>query len=183
LSGPIRDIEPWFADGLEVRESAIHGLGLFAGTYFPRGADLIRLGGRLFHISERRLPEVMPSTTTPISEEVVLAEPSYGKKDLSDYVNHSCNPNIGFRDAMCLVAINDVSANEELVTDYAFWEADSGWRLKAPCNCGSLCCRRTVSGGDWKSVRPDDEPFQYFSPFLKRRILSLTRGEDAIDTR
>lgn len=170
----IRDIEPWFADGLEVCTSIIHGLGLFAATPFPYGCDILHLGGCLYHISQRRSADLMPSTTTPLSEEVLLAEPAQGRKDYSDYLNHSCDPNVGFRDAISIIAIRNIAAGEELVIDYAFWESDATWKLKTVCNCGSRNCRKIVSGEDWKHVVPIDDRFQYFSPFVRRRILALT---------
>jgi hypothetical protein len=166
-------MEPWFADGLEVRLSIVHGQGLFVTEAFPFGSLIIRLGGCLFHISQRRSADVMPSTSTPLSEEVILAEPARGRKDYSDYLNHSCEPNIGFRDAISIVAIRNIAAGEELVIDYAFWECDAAWKLKTLCNCGSRNCRKIVSGEDWKQVRLTDDRLQYFSPFVRRRILAL----------
>lgn len=179
----IRDIELWFADGLEIRPSIIHGQGLYATRPFRRGSDIFRLGGCLFHISERRTAVVMASTTTPLSEQVLLAEPALGSKDYSDYLNHACGPNIGFRDAISIFAIKDIAAGEELVIDYAFWECDPVWKLKNVCNCGSENCRKDVSGEDWKLIKPNDERFQYFSPFLKRRILTLAERGNANGTR
>lgn len=183
MPGIIRDIEPWFVDGLEVRNSIVHGQGLYGKRHFQRASDILRLGGCLFLIFERRSVDVMPSTTTPLSEKVLLAEPSQGSKDYSDYLNHSCDPNIGFRDAISIVAIRDIPAGEELVIDYAFWECDSAWKLKNACNCGGRNCRKNVTGEDWKMVRPTDERFRYFSPFVKRRILGLAKRGNTNDTR
>jgi hypothetical protein len=178
---PIPDIEPWFSDGLEVRNSSIHGRGLFVSRYLTGGSDILRLGGFLFHISERRSGSVMPSTTTPLSENVLLAEPSGGSKDYSDYINHSCDPNIGFRDAISLVAIRDIPTDEELVIDYAFWECDPDWKLRQTCNCGRGNCRKNITGKDWMLVRPTDHLFRYFSPFVKRRILNIAIKGSADD--
>lgn len=179
----IRDIEPWFADGLVVRSSIVHGQGLYAIRHYRRGSNILRLGGCLFHISERRTAGVMPSTTTSLSEEVILAEQSHGSRDYSDYLNHSCDPNVGLRDAISIVAIRDIPAGEELVIDYTFWECDSTWKLKNVCNCGGWNCRKNVTGEDWKVVRPTDERFMYSSPFVKRRILALTEKGNNNDTR
>jgi hypothetical protein len=170
----IRDIEPWFSDGLEVHKSSVHREGLYANRGFCGGSDIMRLGGCLFHVDERRSVHVMPSTTTPISEKVLLAEPSVGSRDYSDYLNHSCDPNIGFRDAISIVAIRDIRCGEELMIDYAFWECDPTWQLKNICNCGAQCCRKHVTGEDWKAIKPTDKLFKYFSPFLKRRICALS---------
>lgn len=74
----IKDIEPWSADGLEVRSSIIHGQGLFAARPFSSGSHILRLGGYLFPISKRWSSDVMPSTTTPLCEEFILAERAGG---------------------------------------------------------------------------------------------------------
>ena len=174
----IRDIEPWFADGLSVHASVIHGLGLHATRAFVRGSDILRFGGCLFHLSKRRSPLVMPSTTTPLSEDILLAEPSEGKKDLSDYLNHSCDPNIDFRDAISLVAIRSIGVGDEIVIDYAFWECDRTWKLMRQCHCGSPKCRKSVTGEDWKTVKSTDRYLSYFSPFLRRRIRSWTSKKE-----
>lgn len=168
-----QDIDPWFTEGLEVRCSGVHGQGLFTKKCFNLGSDILRMGGCLFHISARKSSNVMPSTTTALSEEVLLAEPPAGSKDFSDYLNHSCNPNIGFRDALSIIAIKDIIAGEELTIDYSFFECDSTWKLKNTCNCGAHCCRKVVTGEDWKTINPSDKQFKYYSPFIKRRILSL----------
>ena len=168
----MRDVEPWFAHGLVVRKSRIHGLGLFTDYGLRKGDDILRFGGSFFHISQRNSHLVMPSTSIPLSEELVLAEPSAGERDLSDYINHSCNPNAGFRDALTLVAIKSINFEEEIVVDYTFWECDSAWRLKQPCNCGAESCRKLVKGTDWERILLADPCMRFFSPFLRRRIIS-----------
>jgi len=173
MSGIIRDIEPWFMKGLEVRASRIHGDGLHTQKDIKRDAVILRMGGCFFLLSDRCTSSVMPSTITPISDQVILAESVMGDKDYSDYINHSCNPNIGFLDALTIVAIDDICIGEELVIDYAFWESDEQWILKYICNCGSPQCRRNVTGLDWKSFTSSDKKYLYFSPFLRRRILTL----------
>lgn len=176
----VRDIEPWFSDGLEVRDSAIHGQGLYATRLLQRGEIVLRLGGCLYSMSRRRSDLIMPSTTTPLCEEVILAEPADGCRDYSDYLNHSCDPNIGFHDAISLVAVRDIQAGSELVLDYTFCESDEAWNLKGPCRCGSICCRGSVTGADWRTVSATDTNFAYYSPFVKRRIVA-TRRRKGID--
>ena len=167
----IRDLEPWFAASLKVKKSRIHGLGTFACEPFFKGDEIFRLGGFLFLLPERNSAAVMASTSVPLSEEVLLAESASGNKDASDFLNHSCEPNLGFKDSISLVAIRDIAKGEELVIDYAFWECDPAWKLKTSCNCGSTTCRGSVTGRDWQSLTPSSEYSPYFSPFLKRRIL------------
>jgi hypothetical protein len=106
----------------------------------------MRLGGVLFESSQRRTTEVMPSTTTPLGETVLLAEPRFGTKDFSDYLNHSCNPNLGFKDAIDIVAIRNILQGEELTIDYTFCECDVSWNLRNLCGCGFERCRVNVTG-------------------------------------
>lgn len=97
------------------------------------------------------------------------------ESDYSDYLNHSCNPNVGMDDCLTVIAINDISAGEELVYDYAFCEADEQWRLKAVCNCGSTNCRKTITGEDWKLFGQSHKLFPFFSPFIRRRIIAYEK--------
>lgn len=176
MNSYVKDIVPWFSEGLAIRLSKIHGKGLFAINPFCPGTILIRLGGFLFPNSERRSDKILPSTTTPLTEEVFLAEPSFGEKDYSDYLNHSCQPNVGFFDAITVVTVEKIKPGDEILIDYAFWEIDSKWFLRSSCNCGSRNCRHIVSGEDWKKVKVNDYYFEYYSPFIKRKILQLKKG-------
>ena len=46
--------EPWLHPGIEVRESEIHGRGLFATGSLDAGLVVVRLGGRLVGTEELR---------------------------------------------------------------------------------------------------------------------------------
>lgn len=174
----IRDIEPWFAAGLLVRPSPIHGSGLYTTRRFSSGRTILRLGGCLFPLRDRCSSFVMPSTTTPLSDQIILAEPAGGERDLSDYLNHSCDPNLAFRDAISIIAMRDIDPDEELLIDYAFWECDPAWQLRGPCNCSSRPCRKKVTGKDWEAVDLAHARLVYFSPFLRRRILRRANQEE-----
>ena len=57
---------------------------------------------------------------------------------------------MGFAGDIVLVAMRDISAGEELTTDYALFDDHDG---TMECRCGTPPCRDTVSGRDWQ--RPD----------------------------
>jgi SET domain-containing protein len=63
------------------------------------------------------------------------------------FLNHSCQPSVGFAGNIVLVAMRDVSAGEELVTDYALFDDDDG---EMPCRRGTVSCRGTIGGRDWQ---------------------------------
>ena len=95
------------------------------------------------------------------------------KEDISidDFMNHSCNPNLGLLDEVTLVAIRDIKPNEELTIDYAIELADIDYIMSKKCNCKSLNCRKTITGKDWQLKSVQDNCGKYFSPFLKKKII------------
>ena len=54
------------------------------------------------------------------------------------FINHSCEPNVGFAGNTVLVATRDISPGEELTTDYALFDDYDGMM---PCRCGTPSCR------------------------------------------
>lgn len=167
----MRDINVRYFKKLYVDISDISGQGLFAGEKIAKGEIILSFGGTLALQADRYSGKYMSSTFVGISETVMLCETSDAEKDFSDYINHSCNPNAGMLDCLSVVAVRDINEHEEIVCDYAFWEANEKWVLKKTCNCGSSNCRRSISGKDWKKVKPEDDNFEFFSPYIKRRII------------
>jgi uncharacterized protein len=85
------------------------------------------------------------------------------------FINHSCEPNVGFAGNIVLVAMRDIAAGEELTTDYAlFDDADD----PMTCNCGTPSCRGTISGRDWQLPELQRTYGSYFSSYLLRRFAS-----------
>jgi uncharacterized protein len=164
------DLLPWFLDSLVAMASPIDGEGVFATASIEEGQVLMRVGGYLAPQAARYTPGVVPSTSIGVAEGIVLCELRSSDKDLSDWINHSCDPNAGFLDAISIVAARDIGAGEEVTIDYAYWEGDETWALKASCACGALDCRRAVTGRDW--ARPDiaARVGRWAAPFIRRRI-------------
>lgn len=167
----MQDIKEKYFKKLYIGISDINGEGLFAGEKINKDEIILNFGGSIELQKERYSGKYMASTFVGISESVMLCEKISSKKDLSDYINHSCNPNAGMLDCLTIIAIRDIDKDEEIVCDYSFWEADQEWVLKNICNCGDKNCRRHISGKDWEKIKPEDAKFDYFSPFIKRRIL------------
>lgn len=69
---------------------------------------------------------------------------------MAQYVNHSCEPNIGVKNRSVFVAMRDISKGEELVTSYAFLGYEYGKEMTVDgkekvevnrkCNCGTKSC-------------------------------------------
>ncbi len=87
--------------------------------------------------------------------------------DMSVLINHSCDPNVGFRGQVVYVAMRDIAAGEELCHDYAMERSDD---YTLDCDCGSALCRGKVTGQDWKLPELQARYGRYFSIYLWMKI-------------
>jgi hypothetical protein len=77
-----------------------------------------------------------------IGPETYLAEEP-GHPRLDDFVNHSCDPNVGFLDGSpILYALRAIDPGEELFWDYRTSINEPGWEV--PCTCGARLCRGKI---------------------------------------
>lgn len=130
------------------------------------GELVVIFGGVIISLSEMNLlPESEKKMTMQIDDSLF----SYSKiRHDSDYINHSCNPNLGFKDSFTLISMRNISAGEEVTFDYAM--CDSEPFDEFICNCGSIACRGKVTGNDWSRPDLQNKYVGWFSPYLQRRI-------------
>jgi SET domain-containing protein len=83
------------------------------------------------------------------------------------FINHSCEPNVGFAGNILLVAMRDIDPGEELTTDYALFDDYDG---EMQCRCGTASCRGTIGGRDWQRPELQRRYGNYFSWYLLRRL-------------
>ena len=171
----IPDLVASMHPSLETRNSHIHGTGLFAATPLASGTVIIRFGGFFFTASSRADALIVePSTAVGVSESTIIGEHAGTDRDISDYINHSCGPNLGMLDALTLVTIADVGEGAELTADYAYWESDADYEMPRKCRCGVAKCRSTITGNDWRMAADCPHLVQWSSPYIRRRIQALT---------
>lgn len=149
--------------------SRIQGRGLFATEPIAAGEVVAIKGGHIVDTATlHALPEKLQNSDVQIADDFHLAalrDEEYEPVML--FINHSCEPNVGFAGNVVLVAMRDVGAGEELTTDYALFDDYDG---AMECRCGAATCRKIVNGRDWQ--RPDLQRAYdgYFSAYLQRRI-------------
>jgi hypothetical protein len=149
--------------------SEIAGRGLFAVEAISKGEVVAVKGGHIVTSEQlRSMPERLQDSDVQITDDlhlVALTEDEYESVML--FINHSCEPNVGFAGNVVLVAMRDIDAGEELTTDYALFDDYEG---SMDCTCGRPACRRRVDGRDWQ--RPDlQERYRgYFSWYLDRKM-------------
>ena len=149
--------------------SEIAGRGLVAVEAISKGEVVAVKGGHIVTSEQlRSMPERLQDSDVQITDDlhlVALTEDEYESVML--FINHSCEPNVGFAGNVVLVAMCDIDAGEELTTDYAMFDDYEG---SMDCTCGRPACRRRVDGRDWQ--RPDlQERYRgYFSWYLDRKM-------------
>ncbi len=128
--------------------SAIEGRGLVAVAPITKDEIVAIKGGHIVDTPTlHSLPERLRNSDVQIADGfhlVALDETEYEPVML--FINHSCEPNVGFAGNIVLVAMRDISTGEELTTDYALFDDYHG---AMQCQCGTPSCRGTISGRDW----------------------------------
>ena len=150
-------------------ESGIEGRGLTAVEPIAAGELVAIKGGHIVTTAAvRALPELLQNSEIQIADGFHLAAMDEAEYDaVMLFLNHSCEPNVGFAGNIVLVATHDIRPGEELTTDYALFD-DHGETMS--CQCGTPSCRGTVSGRDWQREDLQRKYQGYFSAYLQRRF-------------
>ena len=143
---------------------------MFALEPIKNSEIVVIWGGTLFTRSQIRAGKAKPHGISEIGEGLYLASLPHEPNSPDDFMNHSCDPNVGMADEVTLVARRDIVAGEELTADYAMWSTDPDWVLHTPCNCGSPLCRKKITGNDWKLDELQSRYDGHFSPFINTRV-------------
>ena len=159
-------ISPKASKGLP---STIEGRGLLADAPIAEGEVVAIKGGHLVESATlASLPERLRNSEIQVAEGFHLAaltEDEYEPVML--FLNHSCDPNVGFAGNIVLVAMRDIEAGTELTTDYAMFDTSPG---EMACRCGGSSCRGTITGSDWRLPELQTRYAGYFSTYIQRRI-------------
>ena len=149
--------------------SDIAGRGLFATEPISAGEIVAVKGGHIVTTPQlRELPDPLPNSEIQIADGmhlVALSQQEYESVML--FINHSCEPNVGFAGNVVLVAMRDVAAGDELTTDYALFDDYDG---QMTCRCNTTQCRRVIDGRDWRRADLQQRYRGYFSWYLQRKI-------------
>ncbi|MFI6166448.1 SET domain-containing protein [Nocardia sp. NPDC051052] len=161
-------ITPKAAKGVD---STIAGRGLVATAPIAADETVAVKGGHIVTTDElHELSEYLQNSEIQIDDNLhLVAQTDDEYEHVMLFINHSCEPNVGFAGNILLVAMRDIAEGEELTTDYALFDDYDG---SMDCSCGRSTCRRVIDGHDWQ--RPDLQAKYsgYFSQYLTRHISS-----------
>jgi SET domain-containing protein len=117
---------------LEVRESSVHGEGLFAKIDLNDGQKIIEIQGDVIDVDECVRREDEGNVYIFWKDDDIYIDTS--NSDKIKYINHSCNFNcdvVEVSEKLILTAAKNISAGEELTIDYGYEE------IYQYCSCSS----------------------------------------------
>lgn len=152
-----------------MRESPIHGRGLFARAPFAAGEVVCIKGGYVFdRATLKSMPEWYESAEIQLTEDLFIGPLSEAEREGSMiFSNHSCEPNLGVRGQIVFVALRHIEAEEELTHDWAMTDDDE---YSLDCRCGAPTCRKIITGQDWRRRDLQEKYRGYFSTYLADKI-------------
>ena len=139
---------------VEVRNSPVHGSGVFALRKIRKGATIIEyLGDRVSHeqVDERYADKLESDSHTflfTVNAKIVIDAGSNGND--ARFINHSCDPNcesIIKNKRVFIEALRTIQPGEELNYDYAIGrDADDAPTVDEifACRCGAANCRGSM---------------------------------------
>lgn len=157
-----------------VVQSEIAGHGLVCVEPIKKGEIVIIKGGHIVDLKkfESEFEPVVGMSILQIDDNFVIGPVEVDEIETTVvYLNHSCDPNVGLRGEITFIAMRDINPDEEIVTDYAMIQDNDE---SMDCNCGSVDCRKMVTGKDWKIKELQEKYRNYFAAFLLQKIDNIS---------
>jgi SET domain-containing protein len=145
--------KPWHS----VRNSKVHGKGVFAARAIPAGTRVIEYGGKTISAKEadRRHPtnpdDPFHTFFFSLSSGKVIDGDDQGND--ARWINHACEPNCESMEGkggkrVYIMAKRDIKRGEELNYDYGLVidgeKLTKTLKLQYQCRCGAPTCRSTM---------------------------------------
>lgn len=138
-----------------VKNSPVHGRGVFAKKTIPKGTRIFEYAGERVLKSNlsKDLADGLTSLVYVMNLNETLAIDGERGGNEARFINHSCDPNcevLYFNETPYIYAIHEILEGDELNFDYKYGsEADMEFTTEQkhewfPCNCGAANCRGTL---------------------------------------
>lgn len=154
---------------IEIRDDTLAGRGVVALTEIARDEVVaIKAGNIITRAELAQATAAAGDMALQIEDDFYIAPRTADEvAEMSVFINHSCDPNVGFRGQVVYVAMRDIKAGEELCHDYAMERSDD---YSLDCHCGSALCRGKVTGRDWELPELQQRYRNYFSIYLRKKF-------------
>lgn len=140
-----------------VTKDTKYGQGVFAAKLFAKGEIILQAKGPILDYDDFEDGSYEDEHCLQIGERTFLGSSG----EIDDYVNHSCEPNAGYRiqgTQADLIAIRDIAAGEEITYDYSTTMHND--HNEMTCGCGAASCRGLI------------RDFQYLPPELQAKYIT-----------
>lgn len=121
----MKRLKSWISSKVIVKNPAIHGKGMFAKEPIKKGEVVSKYGGYLASSLTTWLSHyLIGDYDWQISKNRFLVPLSKNDLEPTNYLNHSCDPNLGCQSQRAIVALRNIKKGEELAIDYAMVATD-----------------------------------------------------------
>ena len=144
-----------------------HGTGLFAARNIYKNEEIIKVIGPV--VGEQVADILYSSYGIDVLIQVGTKKWIVPSNE-TRFINHSCEPNLGFKAAGMFVTMCDIKKGEELTWDYSMCEingSDYNWTID--CLCKTKSCRGKISNLD--IFKKDLRLAQKYKGYLPRFVL------------
>ena len=167
-------VHSWLHPACQKRQTHC-GHGLFTTTEIAAGTLILIQGGHIMSLfQEPPLPPAMWDLPLQITDEFMIGPSEPHEVEDADFINHSCDPNAGWKGQIFLVAMRDIAADEEIRFDYATVVSLPGYGFD--CECESPRCRKRVTSEDWKILEIQKRYHGWFQYYLQQKIDDSAEG-------
>lgn len=179
MATKIHTVHSWLSQSVEIRNSTIEGKGLFAKKHIKKDEVVAIKGG---HIVDQDtfdgLSDACRRASLQISKDM-YASPVEEKEIplVMNYVNHSCEPNVGLHGQLFTVAMRDIKSGEELTGDYCVAYSDNFFEIT--CHCGQATCRQRITSTDWLNPSLQKKYEGYFCQYVEDKISMIRHSQQA----
>ena len=156
-------------DILYIADTRRTGRGLYSRRAFKGGELVFAMEGEMRHYISRTVEDAFRFENWLVIGKDLFLDPAAPYV----YANHSCEPNLGIRDALDFVALRDIAPNEQLTYDYSLTTDELPWMMT--CNCGLPYCRGSV-----RSIQylPEDI-YRRYLPYVGRYVQDVYAAANA----
>ena len=123
--------------------------------------------GRLYHFGTVKEGIVSVAPCIKPYVEGVTDSIDHEKLDFVLFINHSCEPNLVWKDGNTLMTNRCVKAGEELTQDYG----TEDFEVHAfECHCGEVNCRKYIKGQEWRKPEMQRKYGSFFQSHIIRAM-------------
>lgn len=163
----------WLHPNVKSRATGTHGDGLYAVRAIAAGERLLIFGGYILTVEqESQLAGKLNDNGVQIAKDLVICSTRTEEWGGENFLNHSCEPNAGFKGQIAVVAMRDIGSGEQITIDYAMvqYHSPGGPAYRLNCLCGAPTCRGVVTDDDWRIEALQAKYRGWFQPFLQEEI-------------